>query len=715
MRESLYSPSWYRVGRLKPSLHNHIQIHRHVYHGELWYVLQNHASGQFQRFTPAAYFLIGLMDSSRTVEEIWSAGKSRLGEDAPTQEEMIRLLSQLHSIDALKTDVPPDVEEMYRRFEKKENMKWKQKIRNPMALSFSLYDPEKLLKRLETVSKVVFSWPAAVLWLLAVVSAIILAGFHWPDLTENITDRVLAPHNLVIIWFLFPIIKVFHELGHALAVKRLGGEVHDVGIMFLVLTPIPYVDASSSLAFRNKWERIMVGGAGLLVEVFIAAIMLMVWINIEPGAVRGFIYNIVIIAGVSSLFFNGNPLLRYDAYYILGDLLEIPNLGTRANKFLVYLAQRYLLFIKDTEAPDASRYEQVWFVIYGLLSFIYRIFIYIVIIQFIAGKFFVVGIILALWALASMLIYPLVRAGNFLLTSPKLSRQRKRTIAIGMGLLALVMGFITLVPLPLATVVEGVVWLPEQAIVRAQTEGFVEELKVTPGQRVMANEEIVRCSDPLLSLKLKVLEAQLKELQIEFYAKEQIDRVKAQIVADDIKQVKGQIKDAHERIALLTARSAGDGSVFIPMAQDLIGRFVKRGEVLGYVLENDTMAVRAAVSQSDADLVRGKTRKVEVRLAETFLESMPARMIREVPAATEALPSKVLGTSGGGTIAIDPQDARGLKAFQKMFYFDVELPSKSTFFNVGGRVFVRFDHGWEPLAGRWYRNIRNLLLWRFNV
>ena len=664
---------------------------------------------------PATYFLVGLMDGSRTVEEIWTAGKSRLEEDAPTQEEMISLLGQLHNIDALQTDVPPDVEEMSRRFEKKEDQKWKQKVRNPMALSFSLYDPEKLLTRLEPFSRIVFSWPAAAVWLITIGVAVMLAGYHWPDLTENIADRVLAPKNLVLMWFLFPVIKAFHELGHALAVKRLGGEVHDIGIMLLVLTPIPYIDASSSLAFRNKWERIMVGGAGLLLEVFIAAIMLMVWVNIEPGTVRGTIYNIVIIAGVSSLFFNGNPLLRYDAYYMLSDLLEIPNLGTRANQYLAYLVQRYVLFIQDLEAPNASRYEKNWFVLYGTLSFVYRIFIYVAIIQFIAGKFFIVGIILALWAIVSMIGLPLIKAGRFLFTSPKLGRKRQRAIVISAGVLALVVGFITLVPLPLATVTEGVVWLPEEAIVRAQTEGFIEEVKVSPGQRVTVGTEIVRCSDPILSLKLRVLVAQLNELKVEYYMKEQEDRVKAQIVDDDIKQVEGQIKDARERLDLLTARSTSEGSVFVPQLQDLVGRFVKRGEIIGYVLEKFTTAARVAVSQSDADLVRRNTRRVDVRLAESFWESMPARMIREVPAATEDLPAKVLGATGGGKIAVDPRDTKGLKAFQKMFFFDVELPSKTTFFNVGGRAYVRFDHGWEPVADRWYRGIRNLLLRRFNV
>ena len=116
-----------------------------------------------------------------------------------------------------------------------------------------------------------------------------------------------------------------------------------MGIMLLVLTPIPYVDASSASAFRTKWERIMVGAAGMAVELFIAALALFVWINIEPGTVRAILYNMIFIASVSSLLFNGNPLLRYDAYYILGDLLEIPNLGPRGIQYLGYLAQRLSL------------------------------------------------------------------------------------------------------------------------------------------------------------------------------------------------------------------------------------------------------------------------------------------------------------------------------------------------------------------------------------
>jgi putative peptide zinc metalloprotease protein len=150
-------------------------------------------------------------------------------------------------------------------------------------------------------------------------------------------------------------------------------------------------------------------------------------------------------------------------------------------------------------------------------------------------------------------------------------------------------------------------------------------------------------------------------------------------------------------------------------AQDLPGRFVRRGELLGYVLDRSTVTARVVVSQSDIDLVRQRTKEVRIRFAEKIAETQAAVIKREVPAATDQLPSRTLSQQGGGEIAIDPRDTQGVKAFQKLFLFDIQLPEHVQVYNVGGRVYVRFDHGWEPLIWRWYRGLRQLFLKRFNV
>ncbi len=714
MRASLFSPSWYRVAALKPRLRSHAEIHRHEYRGEPWYVLQDHTSGRFMRFTPGAYLLIGLMDGDRTVQEIWETGGARLGDDAPTQEEMIRILSQLHAADVLVCDVPPDTLELLRRYEKKRGARWKQNIRNPLSVRFKLLDPERYLVRFARPAKLLFSWPGALVWLLAMGGAVSLLGLHWPELTENVTDRVLAPGNLVLIWLIFPVLKAFHEFGHAFAVKRLGGEVHEMGIIFLVFTPIPYVDASSASAFRSKWERAFVGAAGMALELFLAALAVFVWSAVEPGPLRAVTYNIILIAGVSSLLFNINPLLRYDGYYILADVLEIPNLGPRGLQYLGYLVQHYLFRVRDAEPPVSTPGERVWFVLYTASSFVYRIFIYAAIIVFIADKFFFVGVIIALWAVASMVVLPIFKASRFLVASPKLGRRRAAAIAASVAALLALAALVCFVPVPLSTRTEGVVWIPEDAFVRAGAEGVVERLAVPAGRQVNRGDLLVECSDPLLPARIRVLVSKQMELQALYDSQILTDRVAAQVTREQMKGVDDQLRDARERAAELTVRSPARGVFLVADPQDLPGRFVRRGDVLGYVVPPLAATVRVVVSQPDADLVRERTRAVQLRFPWNFSEIMPASLKREVPAATDRLPSKVLGQSGGGGVAIDPRDEGGTTSFQKVFLFDIE-PAAPFLPRVGSRVYVRFDHGAEPLVGRWYRAVRHLLLKSFHA
>jgi len=385
-------------------------------------VLQDHATGRSNRFTPAAHHFIGLMDGDRTVQEIWDATSTHLGDEAPTQDEIIRLLGQLHAADALLCDVPPDSLEVFRRYQRHQRMQWKRRLWTPLAVRFPLFDPDRFLQRTLSVVSPLFSWLGVVLWLTVVGTAAVLVTIHWTDLTEDVLDRILAPQNLLLLWLIYPLVKALHEFGHAYATKKWGGEVHEIGIMLLVLMPVPYVDASSASGFRSKHKRMVVGAVGILVELFLGALALFIWLNVEPGAVRAVSYNVMLISGVSTLFFNGNPLLRFDGYYVLADTIEIPNLGTRSNKYLGYLIQRYLFGIKDADSPANTKGERVWMVIYGIAAFIYRVFILFIIITFIAGKFYLIGVLLALWALTTQVFTPFGKNLSFLFTSPKLRR-----------------------------------------------------------------------------------------------------------------------------------------------------------------------------------------------------------------------------------------------------------------------------------------------------
>jgi putative peptide zinc metalloprotease protein len=714
MSERLFSPLWYRVADLVPRLRQNAKIQRQQFRGETWFVLQDLSSERFHRFSTAGYFVIGLMDGRRTVHEIWEAANARLGDDAPNQDEMIRLLGQLHGADVLQCDVSPDTGELLQRYQKQRRKEWQGNLLSVFSWKIPLFDPEKFLQRLLFLVSPFLGWAGLCLWLGLVIPAITLAGLHWPELSRNVLDRVMAPKNLIMIWLLFPLIKALHELGHAFVTKAFGGEVHDMGVMILVLTPVPYVNASAAWGFGDKWRRVLVGAAGMMVELFIASIALFIWLNAESGLVHMLAYNTMLIAGISTLLFNANPLLRFDGYYILSDLIEIPNLRGRSNAYIGHLVEKYLFKSREAGVP-ASAGERAWFFSYAVTSFLYRMTVIAALIFFIAGKFFMVGILLASLAAIVWAIIPLGKGVSFLLTSPRIHSVRARAILVSTPIAAAAGIIIYFIPVPMRTQTEGVVWLPDEAFVRAGTDGVISEIKGVPGSFVHRDDILVVSEDPALSADAAVLEARLSELKARYAEQVRRDLVKAQIIQQEMGYVEQDLAHAREKLSELVVRSHSDGTFVVPNAVDLPGRFARHGEVLGYVVNLDTMTVRAVVPQRDVELVRQRVRHVKIRLAENVPRVISAEIKAEVPSAVEKLPSTALGLQGGGEIAIDPRDPQGVKVMEKVFQFDLGLPPGTIITKIGGRAYVRFDYGTESLFNQWQRRIRQLFLSRLNV
>ena len=715
MTQQLFSPSWYRVAKLTPLLRPHAQIHRHQYRGETWYVLQDLASERFHRFSPPAYFVIGLMDGKNTVQAIWDRALAQLGDDAVTQDEVIQLLGQLHAADVLQCDVPPDTAELFRRREKQEQRLLMKKIFSVFAWQIPLFDPERLLGRLMPFARPFFGLGGFVLWSIVVGLGTVTAVAHWRELSQDVLDRVLLPENLLMMWLVFPVLKLCHEFGHAFAVKARGGEVHEMGVMILVLTPVPYVDASSAWAFRSKWQRFAVGGAGMMVELFIASFALFLWLAVEPGTFRALLYNIMLIAGVSTVLFNANPLLRFDGYYMLMDWLEIPNLRTRSTQYMVYLCEKFLFKRREAEAPISTAGERVWFVAFAVSSFFYRILVIMAILIFLGQQSLLLGVIFAAFTAFAWLVAPAVKIVNYLFSSPKLRRVRGRAMTastlVTLGVLVLIFG----VPIPLRTTAQGVVWLPEEGFARAGADGFVVRVGATPGTWVKPGDLLIETTDPELLTEVKVSEARVQELEAKHREQVVVDRVKAEIMEEERKFAQQTLERARERAGELAIKAKMEGEFVLPRAPDMPGRYVKKGELLAHVVNNQAIIVRAIVSQQDIDLVRNRTRRVDVRLAEHIADPVKASVKRIVPSAADQLPSAALGTQGGGTVAVDPSDKEGRKTVQKWFQVDVELPVEDRRLHVGGRAYLRFDHGWEPLGLQWYRRARQLFLARFNV
>ena len=699
---------------MKPKLRSHVRVHRHRYRDASWYVVQDNASGRTHRFTPAVYLFVGLMDGQRTVDDIWNQTVQQLRDNAPTQVEVINLLAQLNAADLLQTDIAPNAAEMIERFTKYSAGKRQGSFGNPLAIRLPLWDPDRFLDKTLPVVRHAFTRLGAVIWCLTVLSALVLVGLHWEELSENIADRILAAEGLLLTAMIFPVLKFFHELGHAYATKVAGGEVHEIGIMILVFAPVPYVDASASISFRSKWHRALVGMAGMLIELFIAALAMSAWTLLEPGLVRSICYQTMLIAGVSTVIFNINPLLRFDGYYILSDLLEIPNLGSRSNRIWSWLGERYIFGLQQSP-PAATAGEKVWLLIYAPVAFVYRGFLLFGISLFVASQYFVVGALIAIWGLVIGLGKPTWKGLKYVLTSTRLERHRVRAVSISLGVAVLILGGLFLVPVPLHTVSEGVVWLPEESYVRAADGGFIQDVVATSGTKVAAGDLLVEAEEPELLANVQVLESEIDGLTRRLASEQFTDRNQADITRQEIMLKKSNLDRALERTDALKVRSAVDGVFLSPAAEDLPGRYARRGDVLGYVIFQKLRIVRAVVTQDDIDLVRNKLKNADVRLANGPSTSYRAKIVREVPAASDQLPSKALTEAGGGHFAADPRDSNQMKTLARTFQFDLELPPDAANANFGSRILVRFDHGRESLAGQWYRRLRQLFLSRFEA
>lgn len=286
MTRPFLSRHWHRVADLKPGLKPHAHFDVHVYRGALWYVLHDAASNRVHRVTAPAFAVIGAMDGATTLEALWRDVSERLGPHAITQDDVLTLLGQLHQQDLLATGIPPDMEEMVERRRRNENQKRARTFYNPLAVTIPLANPDRWLAAVVGMSGWIDRRGLLVLWACCVLPAVAAAVLHWRDLTGNLSDQVLSAHNLVLLAALFPVTKLVHELGHGLAAKAAGAAVDEVGVMLLVLFPTPYVDVSSAQALPDRRERMLIGAAGMMAKLWLAALALLVWFHVDDGMVR---------------------------------------------------------------------------------------------------------------------------------------------------------------------------------------------------------------------------------------------------------------------------------------------------------------------------------------------------------------------------------------------------------------------------------------------
>eukprot|EP00752_Nemacystus_decipiens_P015226 g13559.t1 len=699
---------------------------RQHYRGRRWIVLRDPMTNKFYRLDANNYKMIGLLDGRRTVDQAWKLVSEQLGHDAPTQGEIIQLLGQLYTNNLVEADLPADAAGMFDRYKKRKQREVRGYLASILFARIPLFDPDRILDRVTPVLGWLFGPVGLLLWLGLIGYALFaLAGSGRADMIigqalgdpASGMEGVLAPSNLWLLYVGMLIVKLLHELGHGVACKRFGqrrhtgGEVHTVGVMLIAFIPIPYVDASSSWSLRSKWHRAFIAAAGMYVELAVAAVALLVWVQTDVhSALHQLAYNIIFIASVTTLLFNANPLIRFDGYYILSDLIEMPNLAQRSKDYLYYLVKRFAYKVRQPHNPSHGLAERPVLVIYGVLSFFYRIFITVTIVWFVMDKLFFIGAAMAVMAIVGFAIVPIVKLIKYLATNPELTRTRRRSVAWSAATACGLVVLFGVLPIPEWKTAPGLVEAADQRELFVQTEGQLVYLMPTGSQIVEADRVIARSENPELATERETINARIAMLNAQYNQRlAEGQNAAAVAVGDQVAALEARLIDLDRREANLTLRAPFPGRWSSPQLDGWEGVYAQAGESLGRLVNDETLHIVVLADQNIGPRLRNELKlgePVRVRLRGEPGREVVGTITRFIESGQQRLPSPALGLGGGGEMVTDPDDPNAQQTARA--YFEVHLDvdrdlAAAAGYRPGQAVAARFSLPSRPIASQAYR------------
>jgi putative peptide zinc metalloprotease protein len=728
---SSFSDLWYRLGPTRPRLSPHAMVSRQRFGADTAYIVEDPASGNYYRLTESAYFFIGLLDGRRTVDQAWEACNAQLGDDAPTQRECVELLSRLQLYGCLSGDLPLAADMVDLRRREAQSRKVQRRTGRGVSMTIPVVNPEPGLERSKHLLRLVFSKWGAAAWLLVVLFAFYRIIISRAALADGL-NGVLDPTNLVWIGVVFIALRAWHELGHAAACKAMGARCTEIGLMLIaVVLPFPYCDTSAAWRLPQVWKRVIVSAGGMFFETFVAALAAVAWSYMgkdDSGLLRTILYNTMLVSGVTTLVFNLNPLLRYDGYYMLSDAAGSANLAMRSQELLRFLAQRYIFRLGMSKAPAVRSIGELWLlIVYGLLSFPYRLLVVatIVTVLWSSPKYLTIGAVIAVVAGAAWIVWPILKGIGYLLTSPQLLGRRARALAMTGAAVVIVGLLIGATPMPAGGYAIGTVEPLIAESIRPTEEGFVQTVHVRAGDFVNVGDPIITLYNAEVIGSLAAAEAIVEQARADVDASiggPGIYRVQAET---HLKQVEINLSRARERAESLVLRAKATGRVVGAAGigtdiDHLIGQFVQKGMLIGTVATTDQLLVRCVVADRDrgyifrgtmGDEFRGVDASVRVR--GRSWEEVGAKVVRASLAGSRRVTGEALTTAAGGDVIVDPNDPKKETTVAPQWVVEVAPQdiSKESIeaWKPGLRARVRFGIAPEPLAKQWWRRLQQYL------
>jgi len=702
MSGSLFHPEWHFIADLKFFIRPEVQVALHRYKKQVVYVLRNPISGRTFKVSEPAWELISKFNGELTVQEIWLRSVKEKKQQPPSQSDLIEALSSLHHFALIGCHELPDTEELNDRRKTQKLEGILQKIKSPLSIKIPIWDPDDFLTRTApTVSFWIFNPLTFIAVICICVAALIICASHFDEITSSTADQLFALENVISFSLLYPIIKAIHELGHGYTLKYYGGRSHEIGLMFLLFFPVPYIDASESSLFPNKWARFHVAMAGIWVELIIASGAIITWSFLEPGVLKAICFNAFIIAGVSTILFNGNPLLRFDAYYALSDLLETPNLTKEANAAVGNAFKAIVLAGKRVAAwPD----QKVGLMIYATAAFFYRIVIFVVISTYLITNFFFLGVALAIIGVYTTLIKPTFWLMKQPLTDPDLKQHSKQTwLATSILIIAICYGLFVH-PISWSYSTTAIAKPINGTEIRAPISGIVR-IQPVDKSRVKANAPLWIITPTRLEYESQRITAEIDQTQAELDASGKAsDRKKLENTLDFLTKTRADITD---KLNSGLVRAPKDGTVVLSQQTQIDNYFAYQGDLLGYVINPNDLQLVTQIPELDYSDFNDRVSHIEFLIPSTFqtgftnLTSVSAR-------TSNIIVHDELLLDHGGELAAQPGPNGEHLSIHNLIELRLYAPSEVSKLNT--RVLLRFVQKEQPVAPIIYKILKRNFL-----
>jgi putative peptide zinc metalloprotease protein len=696
--------------KLRPDL----IVQPQFYEGMTHYVVKDPIGLKYFRFKIEEYFLLQQFNGKNTLQDVKRSFERKYRPQTISIEDLTRFVAQLHEAGIAQIDSPDQAKVLIRRRKKNKWKKVGQFFANILYIKIPIIDPEKLLTGMYPFFRWIFTPYFVGFSLILMLSAITLVIAKWNEFSAKLPEfqSFFNWHTIFAFWCSLAIVKVIHEFGHGLTAKHFGGEVHEMGMLFLVLTPALYCDVTDSWLLPNKWKRIWISAAGIFVECFLASIATWVWFYSEQGLLNSLMMATMFICSVNTILFNANPLLRYDGYYVMADWLEIPNLRIKSTQFFAYLFQEKVLGLEVPVQSYMPKSRRFLFVTYAIASYLYRWVVTFSILYFLSQflkpyKLQSLSYAMAIGSLVPLLGMPVYQMFKFVRTPGRMRKVKTLRAASFAAVAVVTVAGILLIPTPLRVQGPLVLTAAKPEVIFAEVPGVLKGMPIRDGEWVKAGTVIATLSNPE---KLRDRTSLTNQHDINFtkarwygasdgHDSRALQRQHDQMASD----LEPAIDKVSEQIGKLTLIAHRDGQVIGLPHPETIGQYIKPGKPFCEVGDPHKLHAHLILDQGDIDLVR-VNRRAWLKIygdSETTWRSQVGEVAKR---NREEIPPE-LSNLAGGEIATkqDPKSGQA-KPISAVYEVIIPIDNPDLVLQPGQRGFAKIDGGTCTL-GWWFWRI----------